>query len=88
MLAALKMNCFHLDLAGLSIVPIFRPMEYKAIVVRTHSREKCKHMIEIKESIDIMWVLVSAALVFLMQAGFLTLETGLDTQQEQYQCRY
>ena len=34
-------------------------------------------MIDIKESIDIMWVLVSAALVFLMQAGFLTLETGL-----------
>ncbi|MEM8739387.1 MAG: ammonium transporter [Planctomycetota bacterium] len=29
------------------------------------------------DSIDILWVVVSAALVFLMQAGFLCLETGL-----------
>ena len=29
------------------------------------------------ESIDILWLLVSAVLVFLMQAGFLCLETGL-----------
>ena len=29
------------------------------------------------ELVDFMWVLVSAGLVFLMQAGFLCLETGL-----------
>ena len=30
-----------------------------------------------KTAIDILWVLLGAALVFLMQAGFLCLETGL-----------
>ncbi|MCB0153886.1 MAG: ammonium transporter [Anaerolineae bacterium] len=30
-----------------------------------------------KSTVDILWVLVSAGLVFLMQAGFLCLETGL-----------
>ena len=34
-------------------------------------------MIEDKATVDIMWVLIGAVLVFLMQAGFLTLETGL-----------
>ena len=29
------------------------------------------------QSIDIMWIVLSAGLVFLMQAGFLCLETGL-----------
>ena len=30
-----------------------------------------------REAIDIIWLLLSAGLVFLMQAGFLCLETGL-----------
>ena len=30
-----------------------------------------------KTSIDILWVLISASLVFLMQGGFLCLESGL-----------
>ncbi len=33
--------------------------------------------IELAKSVDILWVVLSAALVFFMQAGFLMLETGL-----------
>lgn len=33
--------------------------------------------VELAKSVDILWVVLSAALVFFMQAGFLMLETGL-----------
>ena len=34
-------------------------------------------MLDMNTLIDLLWIIVSASLVFLMQAGFLTLETGL-----------
>jgi Amt family ammonium transporter len=34
-------------------------------------------MLDVSARIDVMWVIISAGLVFLMQGGFLTLETGL-----------
>ena len=39
-------------------------------------------MEELKFAIDTMWVLVAAALVFLMQAGFAMVETGIHQSKE------
>ena len=36
--------------------------------------------------LDMLWIILCAALVFLMQAGFLCLGKWADTLQEQHQC--
>jgi Amt family ammonium transporter len=49
----------------------------QAAVVRPTRRADGKPMNDLQANLDFLWIIVASALVFLMQAGFLCLESGL-----------
>ena len=60
-----------------NLILFFVLITSQAFGAETISPETADQLAELQKNMDYIWVLTAAALVFLMQAGFMCLESGM-----------